>query len=190
MVFASNDDIHRILAVIDVRDPLGVRDLCALQLAQFTGLRISELVALNVSDVAAGHEVRRSLYVRPETAKNSRGRVVPLSSCARAVVARLLDFNKRRGFSVAPDAPLLFTKQHKRMSARTVQRLMADLRERARLATPVTMHSFRKNFATNVVAASNVRVAQQLLGHARLETLSTYAHPSQADLEQAVECLT
>lgn len=75
------------------------------------------------------------------------------------------------------------------MTVRAVQRLVAELRERARLAIPITPHGFRKNFATNVVAASNIRVAQKLLGHRRLETLVTYTHPSQTELAQAVDRL-
>lgn len=189
MVFASNDDIDQILAQIDLRDPLGRRDLCAIILARNLGLRVSELVALDVFDVAVGREVRSSLYVRPETAKYRSARVIPMNAAAREAVASLLAFNVSRGFSIAPGAPLLATKRHGRMTVRAVQRLVAELRERARLAIPITPHGFRKNFATNVVAASNVRVAQKLLGHRRLETLVVYTHPSQAELAQAVDRL-
>ena len=68
MVFATSDDIDRILAQVDPRDPLGVRDICLLTLARHTGLRVSELIGLDVFDVVAGQgdqpgEVRVGRYV-------------------------------------------------------------------------------------------------------------------------------
>lgn len=189
MVFASNDDIDRILAQIDLRDPLGVRDFCALTIARHTGLRVSELVSLDVYDVAVGREVRRSLYVRSETAKFGRARRVPLNSAARESVARLLAFNARRGFSTEPKAPLLSSKKHGRMTIRAVQRLVAELRERARLAARITPHSFRGNFATNLASASNIRITQRALGHRRLDTVAIYTFPSNEEMAAAVERL-
>lgn len=97
MIFASNDDIDQILAQIDLRDPLGRRDLCALILARNLGLRVAELVALNVFDVAVGREVRPALYVRPETAKYRSARVIPLNAAAREAVASCSPSTSRAG---------------------------------------------------------------------------------------------
>jgi integrase/recombinase XerC len=132
MVFASSDDVIRLLAQIDLRDPMGVRDHCMLVLACHTGLRVAELCGLDVRDVVADGRVRESLYVRPEIAKGSRARRLPLNSAAREAIARQLDFLRRRGFSAQPEAPLFVAKSHRRLTTRAVQYVVAELRERAR----------------------------------------------------------
>jgi site-specific recombinase XerD len=75
------------------------------------------------------------------------------------------------------------------MTVRAIQRLVADLREKACLALPVTPHSFRKHFATRVARLSNVRVAQKLLGHKRLNTVEIYTFPSNEELAAVVDLL-
>jgi integrase/recombinase XerD len=84
---------------------------------------------------------------------------------------------------------LFTTKAHNRLMPRALQYVVAELRERARMAKPVTCHSFRKNFGTHVAAGAGVRAAQMLLGHKRLNTVTIYTEVSRHDLAAAVERL-
>jgi site-specific recombinase XerD len=190
MHFASSAELDTILAHIDRRDPFGVRDLCLITLARHTGLRVAELVGLDVYDVADSHEVRSTLYVRPAIAKGGRGRILPLNEAARQAITQLLDFNRRRGFSTSPAAPLFINRYHRRLIVRDVQRMLQTLREKAQMTVPVTPHSVRHNFASCVASTSgNLRIVQKLLGHRRLNTSQVYTHPTAAELATAVERL-
>jgi site-specific recombinase XerD len=102
-------------------------------------------------------------------------------------VADLLAFNARRGFSVAPEAPLFVNRYYRRMSVRAVQHLVADLRTAAGLDVPATPHSLRHSFASRLAErCGNLRVVQQALGHKRLGTVEIYTHPTREELEAAL----
>lgn len=188
---ASTQDVQRMLDQIDLRDPFGVQDHCLLVIAANTGLRVGELVSLDVFDVSHDGQPRLCLFLRAETCKGRKSRIVPLNSVARQAIERLIRFNRSRGFSTEPKAPLFVTKRHRRLTARAVQYIVAELRERAGLAVTLTPHSMRRGFGTEIMrACGNARVAAQLMGHAHVSTsLTYYVHPSEADLANAVERL-
>jgi site-specific recombinase XerC len=190
MKCVTAEEIEQMLALIDERDPMGVRDINLIRLMCHTGLRVGEACGLDVGDVYANAAPRQSLYVRPEIAKGSRGRVVPLNSVARHVIARQVNWLHCRGFCVAPDAPLFVSKGHRRLTTRAVQYLFKELRERAQIAVPITPHSARHHFASRVAETTgNVSIVARLLGHRRLDTSGIYVHSSPEELARAVDPL-
>ena len=187
MIVPTPEETRALLAAIDPRDAFAGRDRGLFVLACHTGLRVSELVGLDVADVALRGTPRDAIHV---VGKGSHGRTVPLNATARQAVRDILGFNARRGFSTAPGAPLFVGRGHGRVSVRLVQRLVVTLRERAGLDVPVTPHSLRHRFATTICQTTgNLRVVQKLLGHRRLTTVEVYTHPTRADLENAVATL-
>jgi integrase/recombinase XerC/integrase/recombinase XerD len=181
-------EASQLLAAVDLRDPFGARDFSLVQLALHTGLRVSELIGLNHTDVLQGGMARIVLFVHREIAKGRVERKVPLNETARRAAVTLLGFNQARGFSIAAQAPLFVTRKHERVSVRLVQRLVQLLRKRAGLAVPATPHALRRTFATQLVQASgHLLAAKQILGHRRLETIEHYVRVSGADLAAAVE---
>jgi len=173
-------------------EPLAVRDHSAIELMAHCGLRVGELIGLDVFDVYHNGQARLRLFVRPEISKGGYGsRFIPLNQVARKAVERLVDINARRGFSVAGNAPLFMTKRHQRLTTRAVQYIVADLRGRAGLTAQVTPHDMRRCFGTEVMRATgNASVAAALMGHSHVDTcLTHYVHPSDADLVDAVERL-
>ena len=190
MKVITPEELTQLLAVIDRRAPFGVRDHAMLLLSAHTGLRVSELVGLNHHDVVHAGQPRDVLFVRNAIAKGRHHRTVPLNAAARHAVAQLLAFNQRRGFSVAPQAPLLVTRKHERLSDRAVQRLVKALREQVGLAVPATPHSLRHLFASRIASTTgNLRVVQQLIGHKRLSSTEVYLHPTRDELAAAVQRL-
>jgi len=188
----SIQDVGLLLTHVDMTEPLAVRDQSAVELMAHCGLRVGELIGLDVFDVYHNGQARPRLFVRPEISKGGYGsRFIPLNQVARKAVERLIDVNKRRGFSVDPHAPLFVTKRHQRLTTRAVQYIVADLRERAGLTAQVTPHELRRCFGTEVMRATgNAAVASALLGHAHVDTcLKHYVRPSDADLVDAVERL-
>lgn len=189
MIVLQPAEALQLLAAVDLTDPFGVRDRAVLVLCLHTGLRVAELVALDCGNVVTDDGAPRQAMHLVQT-KGGRPRTVPLNVTAREAVATIVAFNRRRGFSTAPPAPLLATRKHERVTVRSVQRLVKALRERAQLDVPATVHSLRHSFATNVLSCNtNLRVVQQLLGHRRLSTVEVYTHPTRQDLQQAVERL-
>jgi integrase/recombinase XerC len=121
--------------------------------------------------------------------KSGKGRAIPLNQRAREAVSKLVGFLKKRGFSTAPEAPLLTKRDHTGVSTRLVQRLFQDLREKAHLEVPATPHSCRHHFATRICETSGVVQAMKLCGHQRLSSTQVYSHPTRDDLAAAVAAI-
>jgi integrase/recombinase XerD len=154
-------------------DPIGLRDRALLELLYATGARVSEVVQLDVDDLAQGDVVR----VR---GKGSKERIIPVGSFARAALDAYLTRARpelsRRGkasprlFLGARGAPL------SRQSAWLVIQRAA---ERALLTAHVSPHTLRHSFATHLLqGGADVRVVQELLGHASVATTQIYTHVS------------
>lgn len=191
MHFATQHEIESMLAQLHPRDPFYGRDYNLIVLAANTGLRVGELVALNHGDIWANGTMHTILWVRASISKSGRSREIPLNSVVRQALLALTDFNRRRGFSTSPDAPLFVTKHHRRLTTRAMQYIMQDLREKAKLSGHVTPHSLRHHFASRIAETTgNLRMCQKLLGHVRLDTSQIYTHPSLDDMATAVERIT
>lgn len=150
-----------------------VRDRALLELLYATGARVSEIVQLDVDDLATGDVVRLR-------GKGSKERIVPVGSYARAAVdaylTRVRPELSRRGratprlFLGVRGAPL------SRQSAWLIIRAAA---ERAELTAHVSPHTLRHSFATHLLqGGADVRVVQELLGHASVATTQIYTHVS------------
>ena len=133
------EEFQQLLDALDSSDIWAVRNYWLLVLFWHTGLRVAEMVGLNCGDVADHNGQPRTRFgVRPEIAKGHRSDGwVALNTAARKAVSEILAFNRRYGFSVAPGAPLFTTRKHTRMSVRSVQVLIQQLREGPISACPV-----------------------------------------------------
>jgi site-specific recombinase XerD len=190
MHIPDNPQTLRLLGAVNLKSPFGFRDHRLMQLALHTGLRVSELSLLDVHHVARNLSPKEVLDLPAPLAKRHKARLIPLNTVARRLIGELLTFNRERGLSVAPDAPLLQNRHHQRLSIRAIQLLIKHYREQARLDVKVTPHSLRHRFATDLLRASgNVRVAQKLLGHKDIRTTERYLHPDLDDLARAVALL-
>ena len=154
-------------------DLVGLRDRALLELLYATGARVSEIVQLDVDDLAHGDVLR----VR---GKGSKERIVPLGSFARAAVdayvTRARPELSRRGraspklFLGARGAPL---------SRQSAWLVIHGAAERAHLTAHVSPHTLRHSFATHLLqGGADVRVVQELLGHASVATTQIYTHVS------------
>jgi integrase/recombinase XerC len=153
-----------------------VRDAAVLALLYGSGLRISEALGLKPKDVAGG---RDSLIV---TGKGNKTRMVPVLP----QVARLIaDFMALCPYDLPPDGPLFVGEKGGPLSPRIVQLAMERLRGVLNLPDTATPHALRHSFATHLLEAGvEITVVQRLLGHAHLNTTSTYLHVRQERLAQ------
>ena len=190
MHIPNDQQTDKLLGVINLKSPFGVRDHRMIQLALHTGLRVSEQSGLNVGHVTRHGQPREVLDLSPVIAKLHKARLIPLNDTAKQVIAELLAFNQSRGLSIDPDAPLLQNRKHQRLTVRAIQRLVAYYREVAELDVKVTPHSFRHLFASNVLrATNNLRLIKDLVGHKDIRTTDHYCHPGLDELIKAVAAI-
>ena len=190
MKIVTQPELQRLMQAVNRRAPFGQRDYYLIQLLAHTGLRVGEVVALNVGDVTCESLPRQVLHLSSDQAKGSRSRSIPLNQPAREAIAGLFAFLAQRGFSTSPDAPLLVVRQHRRISIRLVQQIFQQLRAKSAIDTPATPHSCRHFFATELVARTGDIVSiSRLLGHTRVQTTMVYQHASTERLAKTVRAL-
>ncbi len=187
MFTLSKPEIRQLLSAINLRSPFGQRDYLLIMFLFQTGLRVGECSGLIVTHVATRDgNSRQRLQLPAFICKGSRGRVIVLNQTARACVEKLLAFNRSRGFSVAPAAPLFQNRKHGPLSVRSIQKLIKGYREAADLDVCATPHSFRHSHASELLAAgATLPAVQSLLGHRNIASTQAYVHVSDAQLTEA-----
>jgi len=175
----TEEDVEMLLGAPDATRPLGTRDRTMLETLYATGLRVSELVNLKVSEVSLQEGVVRVV------GKGSKTRLVPLGEEALDWIARYL----REGRPEMLDGQLsdsLFVTQ--RGGAMTRQSFWYLIKRYARLAgitKPISPHTLRHAFATHLLNhGADLRVVQMLLGHADISTTQIYTHVARERLKQ------
>ena len=161
------DDVNRLLD-IDLNDPLAVRDRAMLEVMYGAGLRLSELVNLDIKhlDLESGE-----VWVM---GKGSKERRLPIGRNAVAWIEHWLDLRDLFG---TDDDALFLSKLGKRISARNVQKRFAEWGIKQGLNSHVHPHKLRHSFATHMLESSgDLRGVQELLGHANLSTTQIYTH--------------
>ncbi|MBV8487451.1 MAG: tyrosine recombinase XerC [Planctomycetaceae bacterium] len=163
------DDVIRLLDTIAVDTVFGVRDRAMLETLYGGGLRVSELVGLDVIDIDFESELAR---VR---GKGRRERLCPVGPMAMEWMRRYLPLRQPK----RSHEPALFLNRYgSRLSARSVARLLEDHLARAGLSShAASPHTLRHSFATHLLdRGADLRSVQELLGHRSLTTTQIYTH--------------
>jgi len=173
-------ELGRLLAAIEGDRWLDKRNTAIIALMARAGLRVGEVVALDVEDVELN---ARSGWVLIRRGKGLKERRVPLSLETRKALRAYLEVRP------AWASPALFvTKTGQRMATRDVQRMVTDAARRAGLARQVTPHTLRHTFATRFLRrGGDLATLRSLLGHASIATTSRYLHPDAARVQEMVE---
>jgi site-specific recombinase XerD len=168
----------------------GFRDHVIFSLALGTGLRESELLALDVGDVTAdGKKPRRrvTLRVYKRATEDPAPQEVFLPDGVFYKLEKYLRWKATRGESLAPDAPLFVSRNHRRLSARMLREAFRVWQERAGLDRRHTFHSLRHSCLTNAYRRTrDIRLVQRLARHKNITTTTIYAAPSDDDVLRAV----
>ena len=179
--FLSTDEIGLLLNAPDLSDQLGVRDRAMLETIYSGGLRVSELVGLNYSDLELDEGLIR---VR---GKGKKERFSPLGSYALdALNSWLSRSNHTKRFQ--PDAPVFTNRFGKRITTRSVRRMMEKYIKLTGLDQRTSPHTLRHSFATHLLdRGADIRSVQELLGHKSLVTTQIYTHLTTAKLRDIYE---
>lgn len=164
-------DVDQMSRLLEIQgdDPLAVRDRAIMELFYSSGLRLSELVAL---DLGAIDFADRTVRV---TGKGNKSRILPVG---RKAIEALEAWLKVRGEYATAGETALFTGRNKRrVGQRTIQSRVARWAQRQGLPVHVHPHLFRHSFASHLLESSqDLRGVQELLGHADIATTQVYTH--------------
>jgi len=182
--FLEYDQVKRLLETPPSDTWLGARDRAILETLYSTGIRVSELVALNMDDIDFLGEV---IHVR---GKGKKERIAPISSSALQTIQHYMEYRNRRAQSNSNfDNKVLFVNKHgKRLSTRSVRRKMDKYLRMAGLDPAISPHTLRHSFATHMLNnGADLRSVQELLGHQSLSTTQVYTHLTTARLKETYQ---
>ena len=174
------EEVEALLHAPDPTTALGSRDVAILELLYGAGLRVSELVSLNLADINPNHRILRVL------GKGGRERVLPFGEVAADALEPWLRFRPElQGAAGDPEA-LFLNARGGRLSDRSVRAVVRRYLGEAglvRLAGVASPHTLRHAFATHLLdRGADLRTIQELLGHSSLATTQKYTHVSTARL--------
>ncbi len=170
--FLSVDDTFQLLNGIKVKNELDARDLAILEMIYSTGIRVSELVALNWADIDSQIGIIRVL------GKGAKERIVPIGKVALEALERY-GHEQRRRWQRSPkgEIAVFLNKRGERITTRSVARIVEKHLKLAGIQIRMGPHGLRHSFATHLLnSGADLRVIQELLGHSSLSTTQRYTH--------------
>lgn len=171
--------VERLLAWGDA-SPTGLRDRAALELLYGCGCRVGELCALDVADLDHGEAMVRL------RGKGSKERQVPVGEPALGAVAEYLRAGRPRLAGRRPSPALLLNRRGGRLTRVSVWTLLKTAAAAAGLPASVSPHTLRHSYATHLLeGGADLRIVQELLGHADISTTEIYTHVDRAWLAEA-----
>lgn len=163
----SGDDVNRLLAQPSLSDNKGIRDKAMLELLYATGIRVSELIGLDVDDINIGMSCIKC--------KNNRSeRVIPIG--AKAIEAVMLYLDKARDEMAAADETALFVNCNGgRISRQGFWKLIKQYRSSAGIEMEITPHSLRHSFAAHLIEnGADINSLKTMMGHADISSTQVY----------------
>ena len=186
--FLTPDEVERILNNVKIETPAGFRNRVILELLWATGMRISELSNLNFGDLNLDENEIRVF------GKGAKERIVLVSDRAKGYLiqyinsARQLIAPEYNTDALNEDTPLFINNTGYRLQNKTVRKVINEIVEKIELPKKVTPHVFRHSFATKLIEnGADLRVVQELLGHAGISNTQIYTHISMKRMKDVYE---
>lgn len=183
--FLTPDEVEQILNNIKIDTPSGYRNRTILELLWATGMRISELSGLNFGDLNLEQNEIRVF------GKGAKERIILVSDRAKNFLERYIETARAlipKGFPVGePDetSPVFINNTGYRLQTKTVRNVINETVEKIHLPKHVTPHVFRHSFATHLIEnGADLRVVQELLGHASISNTQIYTHISTRHMKE------
>lgn len=179
--FLTEADVEQLIAAADTKTPLGYRDRAILETLYSAGLRVGELCSLDLDDL----DLEEGLITA--RGKGKKERLALLGSSSIEVMKIWLDARAEMLHVLMTDCDAVFlNKSGRRLTVRSVGRLLEKYLRRANLDPRATPHTLRHSFATHLLdAGADIRGVQELLGHKNLTTTQIYTHVSTQRLQDS-----
>ncbi|GGI66752.1 tyrosine recombinase XerD [Enterococcus alcedinis] len=168
----SLSEVEQLIETPDTKEILGIRDRAILEVLYATGLRVSELVNLELKDL------HLSMGLLQTIGKGDKERIVPLGDLAIDWITRYLEESRPHLTTKQPDETHLFVnRQGTGLSRQGIWKNLKILVQQAGIHKNVTPHTLRHSFATHLLEnGADLRTVQELLGHADISTTQIYTH--------------
>ena len=183
--FLTPDEVEQILNNTKIETPAGYRNRTILELLWATGMRISELSGLNFGDLNLEHNEIRVF------GKGSKERIILVTDRAKNFLIRYIESARSlipKDFPVpdtSEESPVFIYNTGYRLQTRTIRNVINDVVEKINLPKHVTPHVFRHSFATHLIEnGADLRIVQELLGHASISNTQIYTHVSSRHLKE------
>nr|MBU1327802.1 site-specific tyrosine recombinase XerD [Candidatus Omnitrophota bacterium] len=174
----SVSEVETLLNAPNVRDLMEMRDKACLELMYATGMRVSELVNLKMDDINMGVGFAKCF------GKGSKERIVPFGRKAKESLDRYLEKSRPQFLKKSISNYLFLTRLSKPMSRQTFWKIIKRYVKVARIKKNITPHSLRHSFATHILErGADLRIVQEMLGHADISTTQIYTHVSKDRLK-------
>jgi len=169
--FLTREEMEKLLNAPDLSTPLGQRDQALLELLYASGLRVSELTGLTPEQVDLNsNEIR-------VWGKGSKERMVLMGEPAAGALKNYIEDGRLKLMGKKKSSALFLDRYGQRLTERSVQRLLEQYAKKAGIGKRVHPHMLRHTFATHLLeGGADLRVVQELLGHARLTSTQIYTH--------------
>lgn len=186
--FLTTDEIEKILNNVKIDTPAGFRNRVILELLWATGMRVSELSNLNFGDLNLEENEIRVF------GKGAKERIVLISDRAKQYLIQYINTARKLlapGYDigeVTEKSPLFINNTGYRLQNKTIRTAINDVVEKIELPKKVTPHVFRHSFATHLIEnGADLRVVQELLGHAGISNTQIYTHISMKHLQEVYD---
>jgi len=178
----SEEEVERLLETPDTEDPLGLRDRAMLELIYACGLRVSELVSLEIAQLSLTQGVVRVL------GKGGKERLVPVGEEALSWLEQYLKEGRGELIPDGLDGVLFPSRRGQKMTRQTFWHRIKRHALKAGIDKPLSPHTMRHAFATHLINhGADLRVVQLLLGHSDLSTTQIYTHVARERMKQLHE---
>lgn len=177
----SVEEIDAMIDAIDMSKFEGIRNRAIIETLYGCGLRVSELINLQISHIYSGEE-----YIIV-TGKGSKERLVPISRTALDAIAVYLD--KRKSIAIKPGEEniLFISRRGARLTRMMIFYIVTRLAEAAGVRKEISPHTLRHSFATHLLeGGANLRAIQQMLGHESISTTEIYLHLDRTHLRAEI----
>lgn len=176
----SIEDIDALISAPSIEKPQGIRDIAILEMMYGSGMRISELIALNLEDV---HITMGFVRV---FGKGGKERIIPLGRGALTACTNYLNEARPQLLGNAPKNDSFFiTQRGKRFTRQGCWKIIKEHAQTAGITKELTPHVLRHSFATHLIEnGADLRAVQELLGHSDISTTQIYTHVSKTRLSE------
>ena len=176
----STAEVEILLSQPQLADPAGMRDKAMLELIYATGIRVSEMVALDIEHIQLDMGYIRCF------GKGSKERIIPLGSVAAHYVREYLAWARVRLTKGKLEHQALFVNvQGKRLTRQGFWKITKKYAREGKINKPITPHTLRHSFATHLLEnGADLRSVQEMLGHADISTTDIYTHLTKIRLKE------
>jgi len=177
----SVEEIDRIIAAVDLSDPLGLRNRAMIEVLYSCGLRVSELTSLSLSNLYLNEG-----FIRVE-GKGNKERLVPISDMAIADIRDYMAVRNQEEVKPGSEDILFLNRRGKGIGRIMVFHIVKQLAQQTGIIKNISPHTFRHSFATHLLeGGANLRAIQEMLGHESISTTQIYTHIDQVHLRQEI----